>query len=242
MRSRRIDIAGIRREQIVEAAVQVINEGGLQSLSLSEVEKRAGMSRGQLTYYFPAKEDILLAVFDRLVLRMHDRIGEPCAANGKSVGGWEWVQHLLTRLLTSPPVSPEFGCLQYTFLAQLGHREDFRRRLANLYECWRSNMALGLAMDMDKNARARRVPPRAMASLVQALLHGLIVQRTADPGAFESGEVLELCLDMLGSYLGTETKPVSKRMARKKASVKARRRRALRQPTGHEVNGEQAHG
>ena len=73
MKNGRVDVGRVRREQIVEAAVAVIAEQGLQSLSLSEIEKRAGMSRGQLTYYFPAKEDILLAVFDRLLLVVEDR-------------------------------------------------------------------------------------------------------------------------------------------------------------------------
>src|SRR5438477_7505614 len=112
MKSKRIDIASIRREQIVEAAVSVITERGLQNLSLSEIEKKASMSRGQLTYYFPAKEDILLAVFDRLVLLMYERIGQPAASSCAEISSWEWVQHLLQKLLTHPPVSPEFGCLQ----------------------------------------------------------------------------------------------------------------------------------
>src|SRR5215831_16497701 len=116
MKSRRIDIASIRREQIVEAAVAVITEQGLQNLSLSEIEQKAGMSRGQLTYYFPTKEDILLAVFDRLVVLIHERVGSPAGQSCAQSTGWDWVQHLLERLLCQPPVSPEFGCLQYTFL------------------------------------------------------------------------------------------------------------------------------
>src|SRR5437667_5134552 len=115
MKSQRIDIASIRRDQIVEAAVAVIAEQGLQNLSLSEIEAKAGMSRGQLTYYFPTKEEILLAVFDHLVLLMYQRIGEPAAA-GQEPSAWGWVEHLFEKLLAQPPVSPEFGCLQYTFL------------------------------------------------------------------------------------------------------------------------------
>src|SRR5438445_1450060 len=185
MKQARIDIGSIRREQIVEAAVAVITEQGLQNLSLSEIEKKAGMSRGQLTYYFPAKEDILLAVFDRLLVLMYQRIGTPAGDNCDQAGGWEWVEHLLTALLTQPPVSPEFGCLQYTFLSQIGHREDFRRRLATLYEEWRSNMAQGLAMDVVNTAPKRSVSPRALATLVQAILHGLGMQAAADPNAFD---------------------------------------------------------
>src|SRR5436309_663739 len=82
MKSTRIDVGSIRREQIIEAAVAVITEQGIQNLSLSEIENKAGMSRGQLTYYFRVKEDILLAVFDRLLQLMYQRLGKPEGAEG----------------------------------------------------------------------------------------------------------------------------------------------------------------
>jgi AcrR family transcriptional regulator len=194
-------IARGRRHQIIEAAVAIITEQGIQNLSLSEIESRAGMSRGQLTYYFPTKEDILLAVFDRLVQLTHERIGVPSGPSGEPPGGWELVEHLLTKLLTEPPVSPEFGCLQYTFLSQISHREDFRKRLATLYEQWRSGMALGLTADLKRRPAVRTAAPRALATLVQALLHGLLLQRAADPQAFDGQEMLELCRDVLCTYL-----------------------------------------
>src|SRR5438105_4644343 len=75
MRTPRADIVNARREQIVEAAVAVIAEQGLHNLSLSEIETRAGMSRGQLTYYFGTKEAILLAVFDHLLELLCKRAG-----------------------------------------------------------------------------------------------------------------------------------------------------------------------
>jgi AcrR family transcriptional regulator len=201
MRNVRHALASLRREQIVEAAVAVITEQGIQNLSLSEIEQRAGMSRGQLTYYFKAKEDILLAVFDRLVTLMHQRVGTPAGEGGSEASGWDWIRHLLESLLTRPPVGREFGCLQYTFLSQIGHREDFRQRLATLYDAWRSNMALGLGGDMACRQPAHSVSPRAMATLVQAILHGLAMQRAADPNAYDGEEMCRLCLDVLGSYL-----------------------------------------
>src|SRR5438876_218754 len=173
MKQARIDIGSIRREQIVEAAVAIITEQGLQNLSLSEIETKAGMSRGQLTYYFPTKEDILLAVFDRLLLLTYQRIGNPPGEPCSQAGGWDWVCHLLERLLTQAPPNTQFGCLQYTFLSQIGHREDFRQRLATLYEQWRSHMAEGLAGDLAQRRPARPVSPRALATLVQAFLHAL---------------------------------------------------------------------
>jgi AcrR family transcriptional regulator len=245
MKSQRIDIASIRREQIVEAAVAVIAEQGLQNLSLSEIEKKAGMSRGQLTYYFPTKEDILLAVFDRLVLLMHQRIGSPSGQTCDQHGGWEWIEHLLDKLLTQPPVSPEFGCLQFTFLSQIGHREDFRQRLAMLYEKWRSGMAQGLSADLVQRPAARRVSPRAMATLVQAILHGLAMQRAADPNAFDREEMLELCLDVLSSYLWNEPRSRKKRKSAANKTTANTGRVRVRPPDSQlspeKVNGERTH-
>jgi AcrR family transcriptional regulator len=197
----RIDVASIRRDQIIEAAVAVIAEQGLQSLSLSEIEKRAGMSRGQLTYYFPAKEDILLAVFDHLLQLMYRRLGTPDGQPAEQAGVWKWVQHLLATVPAQRQANPEFHSLQYTFLAQMGPREDFRRRLASLYEEWRSGMTGGFAREFEQRPPQRTVAPRALATLIQAILHGLAMQAAADPQAFDSEEMRNLCLDMLGSYL-----------------------------------------
>jgi AcrR family transcriptional regulator len=204
MKTPRIDVGSIRREQIVQAAVSIIAEQGLQNLSLSEIEKKAGMSRGQLTYYFPTKEDILLAVFDLLIRMMHERAGRGFEAEGGHCGphgaGWARVEFLLRKLLLEPPAVPAFGPLQYTFLSQMGHREDFRQRLANLYEEWRGHMAKDLAPDLQRKP-GKKASPRALATLVQAILHGLFVQRAADPDSYDRKEVLDLCLDMLGGYL-----------------------------------------
>jgi AcrR family transcriptional regulator len=199
----RRDVASQRRREIVEAAVAVIAEQGVQHLSLSEIEKRAGMARGQLTYYFPTKEGIFLAVFDHLLGLMYQRIGTPRGPVGnceEAESGWEWVCHLLDAILLHPPASPEFHCLQYTFLSQIGHREDFRRRLAQLYEEWRGNLTSGLARDLAAAPAAPEADPRLVASLVQAILHGLSMQLAADPQAFDRQAMFRLCCAVLGGF------------------------------------------
>lgn len=221
MKSTRIDIASIRKEQITDAASAVIAEQGIQNLSLSEIEHKAGMSRGQLTYYFPTKEAILLAVFDRLLELMCQRMGAADGRPNVPPGGWEVVQYLVKALIGQPPLSPAFHCLQYTFLSQIGHREDFRQRLATLYEEWRSHLARELGDDPSLRPAARTVSPRALATLVQAILHGLAMQRAADPDAFDRQEMVDLCLDVLGRYLRGRSPGAKKRKSATKKVVAA---------------------
>jgi AcrR family transcriptional regulator len=208
VKTKRIEIGVIRREQIVIAAVEIIARHGLQELSLSRIEKKAGMSRGQLTYYFPTKEDILLAVFDRLLQLMYERARERLDGDsGADCQGdiWTFLDRLLGHVLASPWSNPEFHALQYTFLSQIGHRKDFRRRLAKLYEEWRSHMAGMLEMHLAKRPELQDVRARELASLVQAILHGLGMQLVADPKAFDPKRMQVLCLNMLRSFLESKT-------------------------------------
>ncbi len=206
-----MDTARVRREQIIEAAAAIISEQGLPNLSLSAIEQKAGMSRGQLTYYFPTKEDILLAVFDRALVLMYERMGRPEDQPGVEGRWWDWVQHLMTKVVVEPPVSPEVCGLQYTFLAQSTHREDFRLRLAKLYEEWRTHMSQGLSEEIAEDRPVRPVSPRALATVVQALLHGLGMQLAANPDAFDREEAVELCLNMLSIYVWGRPRTVARK-------------------------------
>lgn len=227
MNNGRVSIASLRREEIVDAAAAVINEQGIQNLSLSEIEKKIGMSRGQLTYYFRTKEDILLAVFDRMIALMGQRHGE------EAVDQLPWldiVKHVLDIVLADPPAHPEFHALQHTFLSQTSHRDDFRQRLADLYEHWRGRSVKALQRDLKKQPGSRKVSPRVLATLVQAIFHGLAVQRAADPEAVKPRAVVALCLQMLSTYLGFSDRDPSRKTRRRRINKK-------RREVPHERNG-----
>jgi AcrR family transcriptional regulator len=224
MKTTRINIAGIRREQIVDAAVAIIAEQGLQNLSLSEIEQKIGMSRGQLMYYFKAKEEILLAVFDRLLALMCEQQGFDNKNGAWATKSWlELFQLILEFLLRQPPANPAFNALQFTFLSQIGHRADFRARLADLYEEWRTQMASDISRDVRRRPAARQVSPRALATLAQAILHGVAVQMAADPKAINARELVKLSVDILRSYLwpaATKRRPVKLRARRAKPATR----------------------
>jgi AcrR family transcriptional regulator len=201
MNNGRVSIASIRKGEIVAAAAAVINEQGIQNLSLSEIEKKVGMSRGQLMYYFKTKEDILLAVFDRTMALMCQQHQENPAHPFADMDWLDVVRYLLNMVMEHPPANPEFHALQFTFLSQISHRADFRERLANLYEEWRSHGSDDLRKLLKARPPVHAIKPRALSTVVQAILHGLAIQKAADPDAVKTREAVELCLDMLSTYL-----------------------------------------
>lgn len=201
------EIAMIRREQILDAAEAIITGHGIQKLSLGQIEDRAGMSRGQLTYYFPTKESILLAVHDRMLKRI---IREAMEADGpKPMTGraWECLQHGLQKHLGPdwpPPGGKELFSLLFTFLAQMGHRDDYRARLSQWYSVWRTFLATDIAGSVPE---PRPVSPRVVAALIQALFHGLDVQLMMDPNAFDRQEMYAACVKLLAPLFNQAADP-----------------------------------
>ncbi len=58
-----------KREAIVAAALDVIQEEGLSGFTQPRVAHRAGLRQSHLTYYFPTRTDLLLAVAEEAVSR-----------------------------------------------------------------------------------------------------------------------------------------------------------------------------
>jgi AcrR family transcriptional regulator len=55
-----------RRREIIDAAVSVFAELGYEGASIREIADLAGMNKGNLYYYFPAKGDLLFEIVDDL--------------------------------------------------------------------------------------------------------------------------------------------------------------------------------
>lgn len=196
------EVAVTRREQILDAAEAIIAGHGIQELSLKRIEDLAGMSRGQLTYYFPTKESILLAVYDRMLRRM---IREWMASDGpKPMTGraWDCLRHGLGKHLAPEwptPAGRDLFSLLFTFLAQMGHRDDYRRRLSQWYGEWRSFLAADIEGSVPE---PRAASPRVAAALLQSLFIGLDVLTMMDPEAFDRQEMFAACARLLAPLFG----------------------------------------
>ncbi|WP_338870942.1 TetR/AcrR family transcriptional regulator [Myxococcus stipitatus] len=72
-----------RVERILDAAMDVLVEDGYAGLSLRGVAQRAGLSLGNLQYYFPAKQDVVRALLSRYLEGTIRRVRERMEGGGK---------------------------------------------------------------------------------------------------------------------------------------------------------------
>src|SRR5262249_6653742 len=121
---------------------------------------------------------------------------------------------------------PEFHELQYTFLSQVRHRDDLRHRLAGLYGEWRTGMSRDMT-EPDGLASAS-VSARTFSTFVQALLHGLALQRVPDPASYPRHEMLAFTLHLFSSIMGHADKPAAHDAP---APSRPRKKANLKEPT-----------
>ena len=180
------------------AAKEIIAREGIHRFSLSRLEKQVDMARGHLTYYFPTKEAILLAVFDKMLADMKeqmpaeaDKLGGPRPMTGRM---GEALKFIFQFTRSDLPAHRDFLSLVWTFYAQMNVRPDFRDRLAKANQDWRSMIAADYAGSVSAPPPAK---PETVACIVMALISGLDGQLAADPQAFDREEVAQLCLRLL---------------------------------------------
>lgn len=69
-------------ERILAAALQLLESQGLPALSQARVAQAAGVRQSHLTYYFPTRKDLLLAIVGRIHARMTQALSLPAAEGG----------------------------------------------------------------------------------------------------------------------------------------------------------------
>ncbi len=94
-----------KREAIVAAALDVIQEEGLSGFTQPRVAQRAGLRQSHLTYYFPTRADLLLAVAEEAVRRRIEELRAAVSAEDPAAKVAGLVEVLVdprqTRILTA---------------------------------------------------------------------------------------------------------------------------------------------
>jgi AcrR family transcriptional regulator len=73
-----------RRDEILDAVARVIHRDGAAAVTLDAVAAEAGVSKGGLLYHFPAKDDLVRGLVDRMVGRFDARVAHALAGGQRS--------------------------------------------------------------------------------------------------------------------------------------------------------------
>src|ERR687897_2920031 len=85
-----------RRERILDAANALFAERGYEEVSIEDVAKAAGVTRGLVHHYFGGRKDVYLALLERVGAQREEELRPPVGRTARarvedSVSRWlEW--------------------------------------------------------------------------------------------------------------------------------------------------------
>jgi AcrR family transcriptional regulator len=159
------------RDRVLQAALDLIIEVGIDHVRLAEIARRAGMSSGQVMYYFTSKEHILL---ETLAWQEHQDTVRREAALAKVTGTWRQLERFIELYLPATHPDPSW-ILWLEAWARAPHNRQVSRFLEELLNPWRDDLAALVARGVQEGAFAP--PADDFNRRFIALLDGLALQR-----------------------------------------------------------------
>ena len=181
-----------RRRQIVETGIQTIASQGFSQASLAEIARKAGISKGVISYHFAGKEALVDEILRSLLRQPAEFIKERVSRHESALG----------KLRAYIEANFEFMKTHrdnYVALVDLwgrrGSSGGHSRFNAEAHEPARHYLAHILDAGRERG-ELRQVPVRMTASLVQAAIDGVMLQWVFDEEAIDldvsRAEILEM--------------------------------------------------
>jgi len=179
------------RDRVLQASVDLIAEAGIDQVRLTTIAQRAGMSPGQVMYYFTSKEHILL---EALAWLEHDDTRRRRASLRKTGDAWRQLARFVDLFLPASPVDPSW-LLWIEAWARAPHNPEVSSFLDELMLPWREDLAQIVERGAQQGAFQ---PPHAIGDFTIrfcALLDGLAIFHLRYVPSLPRHRVAELAMD-----------------------------------------------
>jgi TetR/AcrR family acrAB operon transcriptional repressor len=195
------------RNLILDTAELVFERRGVSRTSLNEIAQAAGLTRGAIYWHFEDKADLFNAMMQRVVLPMEEAVTR--SGSKELADPVEYVRQTFIDALRKTVKDPqvrrvfEIATHKVEYVDELKAVRD--RHLAVRNNCM-AHVARRITLAMGRGSLRRRVPARAAALGLHALIDGLIQNWMLDPKAFDLVRVGTQVIDTYLAGLAMEEK------------------------------------
>ena len=180
-----------RRQDLVQAAVQLLAEKGFEGLRTREVAARAGVNIATLHYYFPTKEALIGGVVEYAMGRFRSTLAPHGSADQQLRNHLRAVRRLLRE-------EPEVGSVMGELALRSSRDPAIAALLARTHEAWMKTMRGLLRRGVREGHLRPELDSAGAASLVVTTLTALTLPVNARPQA-------ELAVRQLEQWLWTKS-------------------------------------
>lgn len=187
-----------RRALILEAALAVIAEKGLDETRMSDIGDAAGMSAGHVLYYFPSKAELLMQALkwseDKFLPAAMEAIKSLPTAR-------ERLWRLVDLAVPATPADPGWIIWLETW-ARAPHDRRVARFQRSMEQRWVAALTSVISGGQETGEFAD-IDAENFATIFSALIDGLAVRMLDDAGGMTRDRLLEICADRIDVELVT---------------------------------------
>ena len=180
------------RDRLLDAALTLFSQGGIDAASIEEVAETAGYSRGAFYSNFDTKDQMVCAVLEREIRRNHEDL-HAIFSRGASTA--ERIGDLRAYYLAVN--GDANGCMFWMAMQLYALRnEGVRPQIAALLRSSRAMVVESVRRVFEELGKEPPVPPEMVAFSLIAQAQGLAISRMLDPDTIKVEQVQQA----LGTY------------------------------------------
>lgn len=182
----------IRREALIEATLVCLRKHGHEGLSVRRIGAQAGVSPGLITHHFPSVSALIAASYETLSLSLLRSIEQHARETDTSPR--ERLRRFYDASFAPALLDPGLFNAWLVFWSMTSHDAGVRAVHDRTYAAYRAALESLLAQLQGSEGVPRfRLRPAAIA--LSALLDGLWIEASINPGTFRPAEAVALCED-----------------------------------------------
>lgn len=177
---------------LLQAASELIVEGGFDSLTFAAIGERAGYSRGLVTARFGNKDGLIEALIERIVTTWSHKNVLP---QTKGQPGRQRVVRLLEAIRAQAERDPAGLRVLYALMFEAGGDQDLRERFARFHESMRADFEAAVRVGKRDGTVGPDINARREAVFLVAALRGIAYQWQLDPDEFDPVDALQYLIE-----------------------------------------------
>lgn len=189
-----------RRGQIIEAAMKVFSEKGLEKARVDDIVDESGLSKGAVYWYFKSKDEIIQAAFDQffdfdqqgLKLLVH----QPGTTRERLLAYSLMMVHNVAQIYSLLP-------LAYQFYAAATRQSLMQNSFQRYYTAYNDLLSQMLRQGMERG-ELKPVNEEAVATQLTAIMEGMILLWVLHGASFDAEQFVRDMIDTLFDGLAVE--------------------------------------
>lgn len=178
-----------RRQELIDAGIACLGEGGMSAFTIDRICRKAGVSRGLINHHFRSKEDLLVSIYDTMTAHL---VHEP--DDGEPLG-------VLHQVIDSNFDEEAFdaGNLRawLTVWGEVATNRGLQALHRDRYAVYKSRIE-GALRELAA-AQGRNLDSDSVARQLIALIDGLWLEYCLHPGEFTLAKARQDCHHLLRS-------------------------------------------